>query len=311
VRARSRTSAAGLLLARVDTLGRQAARRIAFARAPVRVSAAEREYVREALDAVRTFVGWVWSATVTFAKENPLVTAAAIATLVRACGATVSTGQTGLLFTFGRRSRRLEPGFHPLVPFVQVARIVPTRSRTLELPDQSIVTSDGLVFRCRANLVWRIVDIEKALIEVDDLERAMHDMLVVAVQRALCGLERDQLRRSPELDERLHALMEPILAPWGVAVERAGFQSIAPSPRSLRVTQLRERVHARCAGHESLLMLGVEEIAALGLVGTRELPRRRAVRARLREHDARSTRRRSAVRRRVLARGPAETKEDA
>ena len=99
---------------------------------------------------------WIWAESINFARENPFVTAAAVAGLVRACGTTVDSGQTGLLFSFGRVKKRLEPGFHLMIPFLQRARIVPTRSRTLELENQRIVTEEGLVYVVRANLVWRI-----------------------------------------------------------------------------------------------------------------------------------------------------------
>jgi len=257
------------------------------------------------------FLNWLWIEVVEFAKANPFVTAVAVFGLVRACGATVSTGQTGLLFTFGRVRRRLEPGFHPLVPFVQFARIVPTRARTFELGEQRVVTSDGLVFHVRANLVWRIEEIEKALIEVDDLERGMRNVLAISVQRTLAGMSRNELHRSPELDELLRAAMQEQLAAWGVVVVRAGFATIAPSPRSLRVTQLRERVAARRTGFDALRMRELGEATSVALLGTRVFPRRRALGARRREHDRRRSKRHARERERILRDGAPDPKRAA
>lgn len=261
--------------------------------------------------AVRAFLDWVWIEIVEFAKANPLVTAVAVLGLVRACGTTVSTGQTGLLFTFGRVRRRLEPGFHPLVPFVQFARIVPTRARTFELDEQRVATSDGLVFHVRANLVWRVEEIEKALIEVDDLERGMRNVLAIAVQRTLAGMSRDELHRSPELDEKLRVAMQEQLTVWGIVVVRAGFPSIAPSPRSLRVTQLRERVAARRQGLAALSALELGEATSVALLGTRSFPRRRSSAARRREQDGRRSRRHARERARILKDGVPDPKPNA
>ena len=83
--------------------------------------------------------------------------------LVRAMGVTIESGQTGLLFSFGRARRTLAPGFHPLIPFLQRVRRLPTRSRTLDMPAQRVVTLEGLVYHVDANLVYRVIDVRKAL----------------------------------------------------------------------------------------------------------------------------------------------------
>ena len=88
------------------------------------------------------------------------------ATVVRAMGVTIKSGETALLFSFGRARKELQPGFHLLIPFLQVARKMPSRSRTLDLPSQRVVTNEGLVYHVDANLVYRIVDVHKAVVEI-------------------------------------------------------------------------------------------------------------------------------------------------
>lgn len=242
---------------------------------------------------------WVWSEVKGFAITHPEVAIPAVYGFVKACGRTVDSGQTGLRFTLGRVSKQLDPGFHFLIPFVQRARIVPTRSRTLELEDQRIVTKEGLVFVVQANVVWRIVDIEKALIEIDDLVQGMRQLLAISVQQVLSGVAREDLRDGERLDRQLEERMEGPLEVWGVTVERAGFQSIAPSKRTIRVTQQKKRVDARRDAYGALLELGLESAAGTGLVGTRHVPRRRALRAARRDRAARRRQRLTIQRRRV------------
>lgn len=251
-----------------------------------------RSYVAGALS-------WVWFELKAQAIENPIVVAGAAYAFVKACGTTVDTGQTGLRFTLGRVSKILDPGFHFMIPFVQRARIVPTRSRTLELEDQRIVTREQLVFVVQANVVWRIVDVEKALIEIDDLVEGMRQLLAISVQEVLRGVARADLRTGGDLDRQLAEVMEEPLAAWGVSVESAGFQSIAPSKRTVRVTQLERRVDARHEAYRALRELGLESDAGSGLVGTRQMPRRRALRAARRDRAARRKQRLTIQRRRV------------
>ena len=190
---------------------------------------------------------WIWLLALPkmlWEEYSYAIYMAAVA-LVRAAGKTVESGQTGLKFSAGRVVREVEPGFYPLIPFVQVIKTLPTRSRTLDLPQQRVTNLDGLVFDVDANVVYRVTDMRKALIAIDDLGRGMLQMLGLGVQQVLRARERRNMYCSAELDEALAHNLAERLAPWGVTIERAGFSSITPSNRSVRVTQLRPRVLER------------------------------------------------------------------
>lgn len=255
-------------------------------------------------------LGWVWTLLIEEIFSNVYLVAAAVYGFFRALGVTVRSGSTGQRFTLGRADKRLDPGFHWLIPFVQRAKVVPTRSRTLDLEGQRIATRDGLVVVVSSNLVWRIVDVTKSLVEVDHLVQAMRDWLAVAAARVLSSTTRADLGGeggdggdggSRELDRRLEETLGELLAPWGVSVERAGFPTIAPSPRTALILQTRERVRTRLAAHDTL---GGGPLGLL-LAGARpELPARRSRRAIPRERASRESRR-AAAQRAVVARAEA------
>jgi len=188
---------------------------------------------------------------------------------VRAMGVTVESGQTGLRFSFGRAGRELGPGFYPLIPFLQIVRKVPTRSRTMDLPAQRVATFEGLVYHVDANLVYRVTDVRKAMIEIDDLEQGMVQMLGLGVQEVLRDANRAKLARVDELNEALAANLAARLEPWGVTIERAGFPSITPSPKTLRITQLDQIVGERRRMLAHMEALGLPRFRALTLMGTR------------------------------------------
>ncbi|MDA1263967.1 MAG: SPFH domain-containing protein [Planctomycetota bacterium] len=193
----------------------------------------------------------------------------------------VKSGETGLRFDFGRAKKELAPGTHPMMPFVQRARKMPTRSRTLDLPFQRVVNLEGLVMHVDANVVYRITDVRKAMIEIDQLEKGMLQMLGLGVQEVLRATPYEEIQRATDLDRRLATNLALRLAPWGVEIERAGFPSISPSPQSLRITQLRHRVEERCGVCDNLVKAGVHGRRALPLVGTRQVPRRKFYQLRL------------------------------
>lgn len=218
-----------------------------------------------------------WELFDRFKDDLAFIIAASVAAFLRAMGVTIESGWTGLLFTFGRARKELQPGFHLLVPFAQTAKRLPTRSRTMDLPAQRVTTYDGLVYLVDANIVYRVSDVRKALIEVDDLERGMLQMLGLAVQEVVRAASGAECSTSGALDARFVQSLERRLAVWGVTIESAGFPSIRPSPRTLRITQLSETVAARRRQLAELEPLVGDRASALALVGTRRMPRTRAV----------------------------------
>lgn len=238
-----------------------------------------------------SLVEFVRERIVAAARENPGLVILAAWGALRAMGATVSTGHTGLFFSFGRAKRVLEPGFVFKVPFFQSVRTLPTRSRTLDVPNQKVTSADGLVWFVDVNLVYRVTDIRKALIEIDDLVRGMEQMMSLSVQEIVSASRRDALRLSGELDGQLAASMEPRLLLWGVEVEGAGFTSIRPSPKTLRFTQQSHATEERRRNFESLVARGLDRGLALAMLGNAPRISRRAQRAVQRERDSRRRRR--------------------
>ena len=202
-----------------------------------------------------------------FVQQNSSVILIALISLGKATGMTVKSGHTGLLFSFGRAKQEITPGFRWLIPFLQVVRTVPTRQRTLDLPAQRVTTLDGLVYLVDANIVFRVVDVRKALIEIDDLLKGMRQVLVLSVQEVLRNTERDSLRVAEKTDKALEKAMAVLLEPWGVEVINAGFTSITPSPSTLPLVQLGMRVKTRA---RSLKQLNehLPEGLSLPLLGT-------------------------------------------
>jgi regulator of protease activity HflC (stomatin/prohibitin superfamily) len=234
---------------------------------------------------------YIKSTVTTFARENAYLVFLAVWGLIRAMGTTVETGNTGLFFSFGRATRVLQPGFVLKIPYFHQVRTLPTRSRTMDVPHQKVTSRDGLVWFVDVNLVYRVVDVRKALIEVDDLDHGMEQMLSLSVQEIVRSCGRESLRGSGELDPQLASKMQARLEPWGVEIESAGFTSVKPSPKTLKFTQ---QLHATRERHRMLEQLedrGLNHGLALAMLGSPPLLQRRFVRARRREERSRHKRR--------------------
>lgn len=227
------------------------------------------------------------------AREHPirftLAAGGALYTLVRALGVTVRTGTRGLKYSFGRATRVLEPGFHPLIPFVQVVRKLPTRERTLSLPRQRVVTADDYVFLVTVHLIYRVVEIDKALVQIDALGKGMRERLGMSVLEVVSRARRWALHGT-DVTQDLERNLQQHCTAWGVEVIRAEFTTISPSPKTQRITQLELRTRERARSLSLFVERGCSLAEALALLGSARFPRTRRSLAIEREWRARQRR---------------------
>jgi len=222
------------------------------------------------LDLLDLFLGGLQVAVAiaaAYVKSHPVAAGVAVLALLRLFGTTVETGSKGVLFVFGRVRKELEPGFHPLFPLVMTARKTPVRSVTLDLPRQRVTTADGLVYDVQANIVYRVADPKLALTQVDNLRQGIEAKLAMIAADLLRGLTRAAIVDGKAQEAELSARAEQKLGRWGVAVEQVGFKSIAPTKKTLRLTQLALLSDERQRVVQELIAQGVSENSAVALLG--------------------------------------------
>jgi hypothetical protein len=224
-------------------------------------------YLSELADLLLIVLQAILAFVVGYATQHPVLTALAVLGLLRLFGITVQTGHKGVLFVFGRVRKELEPGFHFLLPVVITARTTPVRSVTLDLPRQRITTADGLVYDVRANIVYRVADPKLALTQIDNLRHGIEVILALIVQDLLRDQTRAGVLNFKDLDAEFSARAEAALGRWGVTLEQAGFQSIAPTHKTLRLTQLAALGGERARALHDMIAQGVSVNAALALLG--------------------------------------------
>jgi regulator of protease activity HflC (stomatin/prohibitin superfamily) len=220
------------------------------------------------LNLLQVILSWVWEELLTYAQAHPLQTFIVVLAFIRLFGTTVQSGWKGVKFVFGRARQELEPGFYPLIPLVQTVRKTPVRSITLHLPRQRVTTADGLVYEVVANLVYRITDATKSMVQIDNVRKGLETQLTLIVQDLLRGQTRQALAERKTLEEEFAARAEAKLQRWGATVEQAGFTTIAPTVRTLRLTQLALLTAERERAVKRYLAEGLSPSLALALLGT-------------------------------------------
>ncbi len=215
------------------------------------------EYARRAL---RAIVEW--------AMRHPTEAILLVIFIARLFATTVQSGWVGVLFRFGRARRVIEPGFRWLIPGLEHVRKIHSKAITQVLPAQRIAIADGLVYDVGASLVYRVRDPMKAMIEIDDVTAGCATAGALAVWDVLRERRHDELRDRELLDEALTRNVRARIAIWGLDVDRAGFTTIAPTAKTIRLTQLEPLVFERALAMGALTAGGLSTVEALLLLGS-------------------------------------------
>jgi hypothetical protein len=178
----------------------------------------------------------------------------------------VYDGQHGLKFTLGRAGAVVGPGVHFKLPIVQKYAIEETKHTTLDLEPQTIQLNDDLVYEVDCKVMYQIVDLRKAIVEIDDLVTGLENRVVMAVQRVLQAQDRVSVRDTERLVEEVLERLRPVEDQWGVRILQFGFSNFAPSPATLEITQLELLARERLELYRGFLGEGMPSEAAVALL---------------------------------------------
>jgi regulator of protease activity HflC (stomatin/prohibitin superfamily) len=159
----------------------------------------------------------------------------------------VYDGQHALKFQLGRAVGVVGPGVHFKFPIIQRFQVQPTKDTTLDLAPQVIQLSDDLVYEVGAKVVYQIVDLRKAVIEVDDLVAGLKNRLVIIVQNVVKAQDRFTIRDMARMVDEVKQALRPVEQQWGIKIHEFGFSTLSPTPETLEITQLRKLANEKLA----------------------------------------------------------------
>jgi regulator of protease activity HflC (stomatin/prohibitin superfamily) len=178
----------------------------------------------------------------------------------------VYDGQHALKFTLGRAQGVVGPGVHFKWPIVQKYDVRDTRHTTLDLEPQVIQLRDDLVYEVDCKVMYQIVDLRKALIEIDDLVPGLQNRVVMAVQRVVQAQDRHTVKDTQSMASQVHQELREVEEQWGVRILRIGFSNLSPSPASLEITQLEFLAGERLTLYRRFREAGLGPESAVALV---------------------------------------------
>ncbi|WP_327053325.1 SPFH domain-containing protein [Halomicrococcus gelatinilyticus] len=134
------------------------------------------------------------------------------------------------LTVFGEYRGLLEPGLHFVPPFVSRTHTFDMRTRTLDVPRQEAITRDNSPVSANAVLYVRVMDAERAYLDVDDYERAVAFLGQTTLRAVLGDMKLDEtLSRRDRINARIREEIDEPTDGWGVRVEAVEVQEVMPS----------------------------------------------------------------------------------
>jgi regulator of protease activity HflC (stomatin/prohibitin superfamily) len=139
----------------------------------------------------------------------------------------VNQWEVALKFTLGKLSGRLEPGLQLVFPGLQKMVRIDTRIRNRDLPYQQVITQDNVTASIDAVIYYKVVDVEKAVLNVENFEAAVWDRARV-VLRDVAGETRldELLTHREQIAAKIRIAVEQFVAQWGLHIELIALKDI-------------------------------------------------------------------------------------
>ncbi len=131
---------------------------------------------------------------------------------------------------FGKYQGLLQPGPNFVLPFVTKTYRFDMRTQTLDVPRQEAITRDNSPVTADAVVYIKVMDAEKAFLEVDDYKRAVSNLAQTTLRAVLGDMELDDtLNKRQQINAKIRTELDEPTDEWGIRVESVEVREVNPS----------------------------------------------------------------------------------
>jgi regulator of protease activity HflC (stomatin/prohibitin superfamily) len=135
--------------------------------------------------------------------------------------------ERGVVFTLGRYTGTKGPGLFLLLPFVQQMARVDLRVVVDEVPPQDIISRDNVSVKVSAVIYFRVVDPERAIIQVSNYLAATSQLAQTTLRWVLGKHDLDQmLAERDKLNADIQDVLDKQTEGWGIKVSNVELKRI-------------------------------------------------------------------------------------
>jgi hypothetical protein len=154
--------------------------------------------------------------------------------------AVVRQYERGVVFRLGRVRNVREPGLRLMIPLVDNMRKVSLRTVTMPIPSQQIITQDNVSIGVAAVAYFRRVDPVRSIVEIEDVQTAIHEIAQTTVRNVVGRSSLDQvLSETESLNEAIKQILDRTTERWGVLVQMVELKDIE-LPQSMQRAMARQ-----------------------------------------------------------------------
>lgn len=143
--------------------------------------------------------------------------------------------ERGVMFTLGRFTGVKGPGFVLMLPYIQQMVRVDLRVIVLDVPSQDVISRDNVSVKVNAVLYFRVVDADKAIIQVENFLAATSQLAQTTLRSVLGKHSLDEmLAERDKLNSDIQEILDAQTEVWGIKVTNVEIKQVDISESMIR-----------------------------------------------------------------------------
>ena len=127
--------------------------------------------------------------------------------------------ERGVIFRLGRLIGAKGPGIIFIIPGVDKLLRISLRLVTMDVPSQDVITRDNVSIKVNAVVYFRVVDPNKAVVEVENYLYATSQLAQTTLRSVVGQVELDELlAHRDKINMQLQDILDKHTDPWGIKV---------------------------------------------------------------------------------------------
>ena len=143
--------------------------------------------------------------------------------------------ERAVIFTLGRYSGVKGPGLVLIIPMIQQAVTTDLRTVVMDVPPQDVISRDNVSVRVSAVVYFRVVDPDRAVIQVEDFNKAISQFSQTTLRSVLGQHELDEmLAERTKLNADIQQILDEHTNTWGIKISMVEIKNIDINENMIR-----------------------------------------------------------------------------